>query len=55
MQQRTSYATSDQRELKWVFGDPRERPFDIVEEPPGKPAALRVVPARGILEIGLRK
>jgi hypothetical protein len=38
------------RELKWALGDPREHPIDITEEPRGKPGALRLAPARGILE-----
>jgi hypothetical protein len=53
VQQRAAYIPGDQRELKWALGDPRERSIDITEESRRKPGALRLVPARGILEIGL--
>jgi hypothetical protein len=33
VQQSAAYITGDQRELKWAFGNPRERPIDIIEEP----------------------
>ena len=55
MQQRAAYIPGDQRELKWALGDPRERSIDITEELRGKPGAVRLVSARGILEIGLGK
>jgi hypothetical protein len=54
VQQRATYITGGQRELKWALRQPREHPIDITEEPLGEPSALRLV-QRGILEIGLGK
>ena len=39
--------------IEWALGDPREHPIDFTEGPLGKADALRLVPGRGILEIGL--
>lgn len=45
----------DQRESEWALGDSRERSIDVAEEPRCKAGALRLVPARGIVEVGLGK